>query len=440
MEAALTERQAEAMDVLTDHENGITEVLFGGSAGGGKSYIACAWIITCCLQYPGTRYLMGRAVLKALKETTLNTFFDVCRMWGLKRDTHWTFNTKDNIIRFDEKYGGSEILLKDLFQYPSDPEFDSLGSLEITAAIIDEVSQITQKAKDIVMSRIRYKLDDYGLIPKMLLVTNPAKNWAYSQFYKPFKEGTLKEYRAFIPALPGDNEFLSDHYVHNLEKLEDAEKQRLLYGNWEYDDDSATMIKYAKIVECFRPKNLGGRRYISADIARMGRDKTVVGVWEGMMLIRIETMAKNKIPEAADLIKRLRFEHKVHSENIVIDQDGLGSGVLDLIDGAVGIVNNAAPIRVEGQKENFSNLKSQLYFYLANYVNNEKIYIRCSAEQRELITAELETVKKKNVDNDGKFSVLPKQEVKELIGRSPDYSDMLAYRMWFEITNQSRYI
>jgi len=440
MEVNLTERQAEAMNLLTDNKNGVTEILFGGSAGGGKSYLACAWLITMCLSYPGTRYLMGRAVLKALKETTLMTFFDVCSEWGLRKDEHWVFNTKDNIIKFSKELGGSQIFLKDLFQYPSDPEFDSLGSLEITGAIIDEVSQISKKAKDIVMSRIRYKLDKYELIPKMLLVTNPAKNWCYSQFYKPFKEGALIPYRRFVPALPGDNHFLSEHYISNLEKLDDAEKQRLLFGNWEYDDDSSTMIPYAKIVEMFRPRESFGDRYISADIARLGRDKTIICVWEGLNVIRIEELRKNKIPEAAELIQQLRFEHKVHVEHICIDEDGIGGGVLDLIDGAVGITNNAAPIKVEGGKENFGNLKSQLYFYLADYANREKIYIRCSPQQRESIITELEVVKRKRVDSDGKFFILPKQDVKDLIGRSPDYTDALAYRMYFEISNQSRYV
>jgi hypothetical protein len=43
----------------------------------------------------------------------------------------------------------------------------------------------------------------------------------------------------------------------------------------------------------------------------------------------------------------------------------------------------------------------------------------------------LEQVKRKDIDKDGKLSVLPKEKIKELIGRSPDYSDALMMRMWF---------
>ena len=177
-----TNTQIKALRYLTDDTT--NELLFGGGAGGGKSYTGCSWLIVNCLKYPKTRYLMGRSKLDALKKTTLNTFFEVCDNWGIKAKVHYTFNAQSNIIKF---YNGSEILLKDLFSYPSDPNFDSLGSLELTGAFIDEANQITQKAKNIVLSRVRFRLDENNLIPKVLLTCNPAKNWLYSEWYVPNK-------------------------------------------------------------------------------------------------------------------------------------------------------------------------------------------------------------------------------------------------------------
>jgi phage terminase large subunit len=440
--ARFNEKQKEAMRLLLDHNNEITELCFGGAAGGGKSYLGCAWIITMALTYPGTRYLIGRAVLKVLKETTLLTFFDVCKKWGLVEGEAWTFNTKDNVIKFTKKYGGSMILLKDLFLYPSDPEFDSLGSLEITGAVLDEVSQISQKAKDIVMSRIRYRLDDYNLIPKMLLVTNPAKNWSYTQFYLPWKEGRIASYRAFVQALPNDNkEYLSDHYVANLEKLPDASRERLLLGNWEYDDDQDILIPYDSLLGMFSNPVDGNRWYITADIARQGRDKTVIGLWRGFRLDKIVTIDKNNIPEAVQAIEKLRNQFGVPIVNIAIDEDGIGGAVIDsMAEGVIGIVGNSSPVRVEGQKENFGNLKSQLYFYLAKAINDGKLYVRCSPEDREKITRELEVQKRRDSDKDGKWWIIKKEQIKDLIGRSPDYADMMSFRMIFEIKDMSQWI
>jgi len=47
------------------------------------------------------------------------------------------------------------------------------------------------------------------------------------------------------------------------------------------------------------------------------------------------------------------------------------------------------------------------------------------------MTKELEQVKRDKIDSDGKLQIIPKDKVKELIGRSPDYSDALMMRMYF---------
>ena len=60
------------------HDTTTVSVLYGGSAGSGKSFLGCMWLITNCLVYPKTRWLMGRARLNILKRTTLKTFIDIC--------------------------------------------------------------------------------------------------------------------------------------------------------------------------------------------------------------------------------------------------------------------------------------------------------------------------------------------------------------------------
>ena len=173
----LNKKQTQALDYLEDNKT--TELEYGGAAGGGKSVLGCYWQIKRRIKYPGTRGLIGRASLKTLKDTTLNTFFEVASMQGIQNGRHFRYNQQSNIISF---YNGSLIFLKDLFQYPSDPNFDELGSLEITDAFVDENNQTTQKANNIVKSRMRYKLDEFGLIPKLLGTCNPSKGWIYSSF------------------------------------------------------------------------------------------------------------------------------------------------------------------------------------------------------------------------------------------------------------------
>ena len=420
----LTPKQLQASKYLADDHT--EEVLFGGGAGGGKSAYGALWLLDRCTKYPGTRWLMGRSRLKTLKDTTLNSFFDVCSKLGVP-SSFYIYNQQKNTITFPN---GSEILMKDLFAYPSDPNFDELGSLEITGAFIDECNQITVKARNIVKSRIRYKLDEYNLTPKMLLTCNPAKNWVYSDFYKPFRDNILPEKRKFIQSLLSDNEHISKHYKSNLLSLDEVSKQRLLLGNWEYDDDPTKLIFYDSIVDVFTNTHVKeGESYITADVARLGSDKAVIMVWSGWRVVHIKEFDKSRINEIQEELERLKITFNVPNSRIIADEDGVGGGLIDYMK-IRGFVNNSKALL----GENYTNLKSQCYYKLAKLINDGGLNItKATIEQRTAIIEELEQVKSYKIDSDNKLRVMPKDKIKELIGRSPDYSDTLMMRMWFTL-------
>ena len=422
--AVFTHTQEQAIEYLFDKET--TEVLFGGAAGGGKSWVGCAWLVLMCIKYPKTRYLMGRSKLDSLKKTTLNTFFEVCETWGVKAGKHYNFNAGSNIITFFNK---SEIMLKDLFLYPSDRNFDNLGSLEITGAFIDEANQITEKAKNIVASRMRYKLDDYNIIPKMLMTCNPAKNWVYTQYYRPAKDGKQKKHRKFIQSLVDDNEYISKYYKTQLLTLDELSKQRLLFGNWEYDATNDALIDYDAILNMFNQKGVEGQKYISCDVARFGSDKTVIMYWEGLYLKNIRTLLKSAVNEVVEAVREIQQTNQVPLRNIIIDEDGVGGGAKDYLR-CQGFVNNSRPLK----KENYANLKTQCYYKLADLINKGQIGITClDVNVKNYIIEECEQVRMKDADKDTKLQIIPKDTVKDIIGRSPDYSDALAMRMYYEI-------
>lgn len=120
------------------HDKTTTQILYGGSAYCGKSYLGCMWIFLSCLQYPGTRYLIGRSRLNVLLRSTLKTFIKICKDFNFI-DYH--INLQSNTIIFKN---GSEVILLDMYAYPNDPNYDRLGSLEITGAFLDELSEISE--------------------------------------------------------------------------------------------------------------------------------------------------------------------------------------------------------------------------------------------------------------------------------------------------------
>jgi len=430
---SFNQKQKQAMRLLMDHTNGVNEVMFGGGAGGGKSYLGCLWLITNSIKNPGTRWMIGGKELKKIKQTTMKSFFEVCKQLGINETAHFKYNDQKGEIKF---FNGSEILLMDLDGQPSDPEFEFLGSIEITGAFIDEAARISEKAKDMVMSRIRYKLDEYKMIPKLLMSCNPSRNWCYNSFYRKNEQGNLEPYKKFVQSLVSDNEFISKHYITSLQRLDGITKSRLLYGSWDYQD-SLALFNYDSLsymFEEFKPNESEEKpnHILSIDVAHMGKDKTVIFVWDGLSVVEIDEMEKKTFPEQAARIQALCYKYTTSFENIVIDLDGLSAGLYDLLPGAKGIHNNGKTI---GDAD-FLNLKTQLYYKLAELINTNQIKVNCNQEIQTKLMQELQVVKRTKVDSDGKIQMTSKDEVKRLISRSPDYSDAMAYRMLWILQEQ----
>lgn len=399
-------------------------VLFGGGAGGSKSFIGCAWQIQRRLKYKGTRGLIGRSKLDTLKKTTLKTFFEVAGMFGLVANKHYQFNAQSNIIQFAN---GSEILLKDLFAYPSDANFDSLGSLEVTDFYIDECSQVSKKAVDIVRSRVRFKLNEYNLAPKGLLTCNPSKGWLYNEFFSPWTTGELPPYMAFIQARAIDNPHLPPSYIETLSKLPEVDRKRLLDGDWNFDDSNDAIFNTDDVLRCFRPPDETGELFITADIARLGKDRSVIGLWRGLSLIQVIELRRKRVTEVAEAIKNLANLKYVKLGNIIIDEDGVGGGVCDIVKGTRGFRNGSKA----SHPERFVNLKAECYFKLAEFIEFGRVIF--PSEYKETIVKELDMIRRKNPDGDSKLTVTSKDEIQRMHGLSPDYADMIMMRMFFEL-------
>jgi hypothetical protein len=430
-----TKKQRLALHYLRDKET--SELLFGGGAGGGKSWLGCYWIHSNALTYKRTRWCIGRSRLRNLNETTLRTFFEVTHQTGTP---FYKYNSNANIITYRN---GSEIFLKDLFLYPADPNFDSLGSLELTGAFIDECNEIVEKARNVLKARIRFKHEEYGLTAKMLMTCNPAKNWVYSDFYRPWRDGTIVQYRKFIQSLLSDNPYLSEQYRKNLLTLDRNTKERLLYGNWEYDDRPGILIDYDNILnletnDFVLPTH---NRYMSCDIALHGSDKFVIAVWNGWVCEHLEILDKKlNAQEVERTIKNFAFKHKVPQTNIVYDADGLGAYLKGYLKHAVPFHNAAAPIHTRKRdKEDFANLKSQCYFHYAKKCQKNEVHIKdIPFKYREHFIEEHSEIRNASVDTDSKLRVPKKEEIKELLGRSPDITDALMMRSIFDIKKPRR--
>ena len=179
-----------------------------------------------------------------------------------------------------------------------------------------------------------------------------------------------------------------------------------------------------------------GVNYITADIARLGSDKTVIMVWSGMRVEEVKVYNISKVDYTVEKIKELQVKYNVNTSNIIVDEDGVGGGVVDYMK-CVGFVNNAKPFRVKGKQQNFANLKSQCGYVLAEHINRNEMYVNCNEEVERALTEELEWIRLPKEIDTSKIRLLTKDEIKKRLGRSPDYSDALMMRMYYEFKNRT---
>ncbi len=263
------------------------------------------------------------------------------------------------------------------------------------------------------------------------------------------KKGELKTgLKRFLQVLAEDNPFIESGYIERLKRTKDkTKKERLLKGNWDYDDNPYALCDYESIISIFENDHLnkddkgevkkGLKKYITADVARFGSDKARIGVWEDWELLEVLSFDISKTTQIQAAIDTLRAKHQIPKHDCIADEDGVGGGVVDNC-GIKGFVNNAKPFKenvTNSTKEvpNYENLQTQCLFGLAEKINESKINVSAdlSTEEREEITEELGTIERDSSDLK-KLSLVKKAKIKENIGRSPDWRDLMLMRKFFD--------
>lgn len=229
----VTEKQAEFLSTTA------TEVLFGGAAGGGKSYGQCIDALLYALKYPYSKQIIFRKTYVELERSILRTMLSIYPQGRYRyNSTEHTFTFQNGSI-IDCGYLQAE---NDVYKYQS-AEYDVIR--------FDELTHFSKETYTYMISRLR-GANDY---PKyMKSSTNPTgagRVWVKERFvdigewnvphdivigYYP--DGTPKiSRRIFIPSKVHDNLFLMEKdpdYISRLENLPESEKQGLLHGEWDF--------------------------------------------------------------------------------------------------------------------------------------------------------------------------------------------------------------
>ena len=421
------DKQKQAARAWADKD--IIEVVYGGGKGGGKTYLGCKLIFGDALMYPKTRYFIARKELNDLRKYTLSSVQECFKDWGLDYNKYCTFNGQDNYFTL---HNGSTVYFLSAKYLPSDPDYYRFGSMQMTRGWIEEAGELETAAKNNLQASVgRWMNKEYNLPPKLLLTCNPSKNFLY-KVYKDSKAGMLPKHITFIQSLLDDNKMLDEAYKHNLMLSLTAEQtQRLVYGNWEFDDDPSTLIGYEAICDLFTNPKKDGDKCLIADLAMKGRDRFIAGFGNGNTItIRIDkTFSPAK--EIEEDLKGIQEAEGLGRSQVVADSDGLGSYLESYMEGIKEFHGNT-----KATDPKYANLRSQCYYKLAELINKRQIRVECTPEQAERIKDELGVIRSLYLDDpEKKLRVIPKDDMKDLLGHSPDYADTLMMWMWRFVTN-----
>lgn len=423
-----------------------TYKLYGGAMGGGKTGALINEGNQLSLDYPGNFGLLIRRTWPSFRDTVLpqvEKFIDSRMIANWNRSEKYIIYKNSSKIR----YGG-------MGDRPDD--WEKWMSGEYGWIAIDQAEQFTELEFRMLATRLRLKLP--GIRYFFLLSCNPNIGWIKEIFV----ESNLEDH-IFVPALPEDNlANLPVGYIGRMRGILTPKQQKaLLEGNWEAITEPDNVFAYTEIqkaagrsVEASEPVQIG------ADIARGGDDETVIILREGLK-IRIYNRAQgHDLMKTTGLIWKCcqdkiipKWGDKLNKITIKIDADGIGAGVVDRLmelksekeglytDMILKIVDKER--REELNKQEYRMKIKIVEIHGAAKAKEPAIYKNQRAEihwgMRELLPdldlppdRELQTqlmAIKYKINSAGQIMIVPKEDIKKKLGRSPDSAEGVIYSL-----------
>lgn len=219
------------------HKSKANEVLFGGAAGGGKTYAIVMDAMDLCLRHGGIKAYIFRRSYKELEDNLIpiarEKLTDEIGMY--RAASHEIMFKNGSLLRFRQLRN-----MEDRFKYQG---------AEINALYIDELTHFTKEEYDFLKSRLRVN-KALGFEPVVRCTSNPGgrghgfvKSYfvdmaPYNTEYKTsvFSRVLGRERvrtRLYIPALVTDNPYIGEDYIFELENKPKAIRDAYLLGKWD---------------------------------------------------------------------------------------------------------------------------------------------------------------------------------------------------------------
>ncbi len=266
------------------------------------------------------------------------------------------------------------------------------------------------------------------------------------------KEGETKPEYASFRFTTADNPFVPAEEISAAQQSMDGDtyRQEILA---EYVDNAGALFKYTALLDLFsNTVTKSNEKFLIVDIADDGTDKTIFSYWNGLECYRFEEY-QLLTDGIISQIRESAAAERIPYSQIAVDAIGVGAGVASspLLTGIIGYKSSYGALRTDLDPTRlpnvhylknapltteYKNLRSQCVFTLARLVNEHEIAVRTDSQLfKSHIIEELATYQDAS-KGDGKRMPTEKEDVKAIIGRSPDISDTLIMRMYFVLRSK----
>lgn len=415
------------------------QIFYGGS-GSGKSHFVATLLLLKALKKERFRCMYVRKYERSVRDSQFALFQDLISTLGLS--SLFDVNRTDMHIRCT--LTGNSLLpagLDDIHKVRSVPGISAIWIEEV----IDRRGSISERDFHELNRRLRAD----GVANHIFMTFNPIvrQSWVHKLFFEQERDDTF-----ILKTTHEDNLFLPPDFRLQLERLksEDPEEYEVFArGEWGSLDDEALFLFKEEAVLSLRTNAdfiADGTKYITADLAFEGTDKTVVMVWSGWKVIDIKVLDHSDARQIVSAIRGLAATYQIPQSRVAFDAGGVGTAMRALMPAAIAFDAASAPIETQQNRPDFHqkalrrppyrNLRAQVYDIAAQKVNNSEAAYAAKFGF-DLLRQELLAIKWVDASESLRYQIEPKSDIRARINRSPDYADAFAMRAIFDLQSAS---
>ena len=368
----------------------------------GKSYALSIWIVLQCLKYPGTRGLIIAQNYRALTLVLIREIKNRAASLGI----HVEHNKANNEIVFPN---GSI-----LYGFSAESPDAILGMTEMNVLVMDEGAYCNEEIYNNAKDRLRGS----KYPAKTRIISSPSNTRVQNWF-----SALCKKYpNKVVHATALDNPFTTDEFKQELKERygegSTLYRQQVLGEIFDADVSSQIIFRHE-----FPLTKQGSDTsyYLGYDAAGLGADKDEIVVIDKFGMVDYKEVLEGNTLYKVDIINELKNQYQFKA-GCADGTGGYSTGVTDVLKSKDIDIEPINFAQKAFDPDKYPNARTEMYIELAQA-------IRSGFWVNDIVKEEM-IAQSVTINGKGQQQLLPKEDVKEILGHSPDLCDAVALALY----------